>query len=76
MLNIQPVRSKDFTWDLGLNYAYNKSKVVELDPSVRYVYLGGPALPFARLFLLSGKVVSMVTFMATTGNVMQVASLL
>jgi TonB-linked SusC/RagA family outer membrane protein len=39
MLNIQPVRSKDFTWDLGLNYAYNKSKVVKLDPSIRYIYL-------------------------------------
>lgn len=40
MLNIQPIRNKDFTWDLGLNYALNKSKVIELDPSVRYVYLG------------------------------------
>ncbi|MBZ5856878.1 SusC/RagA family TonB-linked outer membrane protein [Flavihumibacter profundi] len=53
MLNIQPVRSKDFTWDLGLNYAYNKSKVVELDPSIRYVYLGSgstfrTAIPVVR----------------------------
>lgn len=40
MLNIQPVKQKNFTWDLGLNYALNKSKVVELDPSIKYFYLG------------------------------------
>ncbi len=40
MMNIQPVRNGNFTWDIGLNYAYNKSKVVELDPSIKYIYLG------------------------------------
>jgi TonB-linked SusC/RagA family outer membrane protein len=30
-LDVIPVKMKDFTWDLGLNYAANISKVVELD---------------------------------------------
>jgi hypothetical protein len=30
-VNLTPVKTKSFTWDLGLNYAVNRSKVVELD---------------------------------------------
>ncbi|MDR2042635.1 MAG: SusC/RagA family TonB-linked outer membrane protein, partial [Tannerella sp.] len=30
-LNVVPVKVRDFTWNLGLNYATNLSKVVELD---------------------------------------------
>ncbi len=40
MLSLKLVQSNNFSWDMGLNYAYNKSKVVELDPSIRYIYLG------------------------------------
>lgn len=40
MLSLKLVQSNNFSWDMGVNYAYNKSKVVELDPSIRYIYLG------------------------------------
>jgi TonB-linked SusC/RagA family outer membrane protein len=30
-LDVVPLKIKDFTWDLGLNFAANRSKVVELD---------------------------------------------
>lgn len=40
MLSVKPVQTKDFNWDIGLNYARNKSKVLELYPSIRYIYLG------------------------------------
>lgn len=39
MLNVRPVQTSRFTWDMGINYAYNESKVVELYPSIRYIYL-------------------------------------
>lgn len=40
MLTARPIENKNFTWDIGLNYARNKSKVVSLDPAIRYIYLG------------------------------------
>lgn len=40
MLNYKAISTNKFTWDLGLNYAYNQSKVITLDPSIRYIYLG------------------------------------
>lgn len=40
MLTFRPVEGKNFSWDMGLNYALNKSKVISLDPAIRYIYLG------------------------------------
>lgn len=40
MLSLRPVDGKNFSWDIGLNYALNKSKVISLDPAIRYIYLG------------------------------------
>lgn len=31
IMNVVPIRTKDFSWDLTFNYAKNKSKIVELD---------------------------------------------
>lgn len=39
ILSVTPVRSPSFTWDIGINAAYNRSKVIALDPSIRYIYL-------------------------------------
>lgn len=30
-INAQPIRSKDFTWDLGLNYTWSTSKITKLN---------------------------------------------
>jgi TonB-linked SusC/RagA family outer membrane protein len=44
-LNLVPVETKSFKWDLGLNYAVNRSKVVELDKEglLKYYSLGSAA---------------------------------
>jgi TonB-linked SusC/RagA family outer membrane protein len=39
MFTARPVQTRQFSWDLGINYAYNESKVVDLYPSIRYIYL-------------------------------------
>jgi len=36
-----PVRTSDFNWDVTLNLAFNKNKVVELSDQVKIFYLGG-----------------------------------
>ena len=40
-LNISPVKSTDFTWDLSLNFAKNNSLVVELTPGMDRYNLTG-----------------------------------
>ena len=40
MLTARPVQTRNFSWDVSVNYAYNKSKVIQLDPSIKYIYLG------------------------------------
>ncbi|CAG4989923.1 TonB-dependent receptor SusC [Dyadobacter sp. CECT 9275] len=40
VLSAKPVTSKNFTWNIGLNYAVNKNKVVELYEGVSQLYLG------------------------------------
>ena len=39
MLSYKPIQSKNFSWDIGLNYALNKSKIVELTPPDAPIYL-------------------------------------
>lgn len=41
VLTGSPVRTKDFNWDVTVNLAFNKSKVVELSEDVKIFYLGG-----------------------------------
>ena len=36
-----PIQRKDFKWNVTLNFATNKSKVISLDPNIKIVYLGG-----------------------------------
>ena len=36
-----PIRSKDFSWEVALNLALNRSKVVKLSDDVKIFYLGG-----------------------------------
>ena len=36
-----PVRNKDFTWEVQLNLALNRNKVIELSDDVKIFYLGG-----------------------------------
>ena len=40
VLSVKPVVGKNFTWNIGLNYAVNNSKVVELYDGVSQLYLG------------------------------------
>ncbi|MGZ5133886.1 MAG: SusC/RagA family TonB-linked outer membrane protein [Flavitalea sp.] len=41
VLNGSPVRNQDFGWDVTLNVALNRSKVIELSDEVKIFYLGG-----------------------------------
>ncbi len=40
VLTAKILQGNDFTWNMGLNYALNRNKVIELDPRVPRVYLG------------------------------------
>jgi TonB-linked SusC/RagA family outer membrane protein len=40
VLSAKILQSDKFTWNMGLNYALNRNKVIELDPRVPRVYLG------------------------------------
>jgi TonB-linked SusC/RagA family outer membrane protein len=41
VLNGSPIRNQNFGWDVTLNVAMNRSKVIELSPDVPIFYLGG-----------------------------------
>jgi TonB-linked SusC/RagA family outer membrane protein len=41
VVNGFPVRNKDFSWEVALNFALNRSKVKELSDQVKIFYLGG-----------------------------------
>ncbi len=41
VVNGTPIKNKDFTWDVTLNFALNRSKVIELSPEIKIFYLGG-----------------------------------
>jgi len=40
MLTAQPVKTRDLSWTINLNYALNKNKVISLAPNVPFVFLG------------------------------------
>jgi TonB-linked SusC/RagA family outer membrane protein len=44
MLTAQPVKTHDFTWNLALNYALNKNRVISVAPGLAYTYLGSADL--------------------------------
>ena len=44
-----PVKTKNFSWDLGANYTQYKSMVDELAPGVANIFLGGFTTPNIRL---------------------------
>lgn len=41
ILNVTPVKTKNFSWDLTLNWSTNKSKVLSLSPGIETIGLGG-----------------------------------
>ncbi len=41
VLNGQPIKSKDFNWDIGLNFTKNKNEVLSLAPGIPYLQFGG-----------------------------------
>jgi TonB-linked SusC/RagA family outer membrane protein len=41
LLNATPIRNKDFNWDIAINFALNRNKVVKLSDVVKLVYLSG-----------------------------------
>jgi len=41
VFNGTPIKNKDFSWDVTLNFALNRSKVIELSDDVKIFYLGG-----------------------------------
>ena len=41
VINGTPIVKKDFTWDVTLNFAFNRSKVIALSDDVKTFYLGG-----------------------------------
>jgi TonB-linked SusC/RagA family outer membrane protein len=40
-VNGTPVQNKDFSWEVGFNFATNKNEIVELAPELKRVQLGG-----------------------------------
>jgi len=48
MLNVRPVVTQDFMWDVTLNFAQNTSEVIELAPGVNNIFLGGFVDPNVR----------------------------
>jgi len=49
ILNISPIRSKDFQWNASVNYTQFKSTVDQLAPGVQNIFLGGFTTPNIRL---------------------------
>jgi TonB-linked SusC/RagA family outer membrane protein len=41
VLNATPIKTKHFNWDLALNFALNRNKVVELSDDIKTIYYGG-----------------------------------
>lgn len=40
VLSAQPVKTREFSWNMTLNYALNKNKVISIAPGVPFIYLG------------------------------------
>ena len=41
VLNATPINNANFNWDVTLNFALNRNKIIELSPDVKTFYLGG-----------------------------------
>ena len=41
VLTGKPLGNKNFNWDVALNVALNRSKIIELSPEIKTIYLGG-----------------------------------
>jgi len=65
LLTGNPVQTNDFRWDVTFNYAYNKSRIVELAPTVAEISLGNgiqgarivnrPGLPYGTVMVIQPK---------------------
>jgi TonB-linked SusC/RagA family outer membrane protein len=65
LLTASPLKSNSFKWDITLNYAYNKSRIVELAPTVAEISLGNgiqggrivnrPGLPYGTVMAIRPK---------------------
>src|SRR5258708_29348156 len=47
VINATPVTSRDFNWDIALNFALNRNKVIRLADKIKTVYYGGGDNPSA-----------------------------
>ncbi len=47
-MNGSPIRNDNFRWDMDLNYARNKNKLVELTPDLKVLNLAGDFMNFSR----------------------------
>jgi hypothetical protein len=45
VVNLTPVRNKEFTWDIALNLALNRNKIIKLSDLVKTAYLTGDNKP-------------------------------
>ncbi len=43
VVNATPIKTNDFSWDIGLNFSKNVNKIIALDPNIPIAYLGGNA---------------------------------
>jgi hypothetical protein len=41
VINGTPIKTRDFTWDVTVNFAMNRNKVIELSDEIKIFYLGG-----------------------------------
>lgn len=41
VLNATPVKSKDINWDIALNFALNRNKIIKLSDALKTIYLAG-----------------------------------
>jgi TonB-linked SusC/RagA family outer membrane protein len=41
VLNATPIKNRDFDWDIDLNFALNRNKIVKLSNDIKTVYLAG-----------------------------------
>ena len=55
LLNLTPVRSKNFTWDLSFNFSKNKNKLVELTEGLDRIVFNGIAVDGGEQIYFVGK---------------------
>lgn len=55
MLYATPVRKKDFSWDLSMNFSKNKNKVVELSETLDKYEIETPNLSVGNCYVIKGK---------------------